>query len=118
MDRYYDDYYDTVGQITIWYTTDFSSFPTYKAGFFLAQNEAEVVLSENNYLKIIQCDFLSLTVEVYLRWKLQIYPVFVSVKPWKIGSVSNTYLPHCTYFKQPSTFLLTHKFNQKYITWT
>ncbi len=54
-----------------------------------------------NYLKIIQCDFLdyvfrlSLTLEVYLRWKLQISPFFLSGKPWKIGSVSNTYLPHC-----------------------
>ncbi len=24
-------------------------------------------------------------------------PFFVSWKPWKIGSVSNTYLPHCIY---------------------
>ncbi len=32
---------------------------------------------------------------VYLRWKWQISPFFVSGKPWKIGSVSNTYLPHC-----------------------
>ncbi len=57
---------------------------------------------EINYLKIIQCDFLdffymlSLTVEVYLRWKLQISLFFVSGKPWKIASVSNTYLTHCT----------------------
>ncbi len=57
---------------------------------------------EINYLKIIQCDFLdffymlSLTVEVYLRWKLQISLFFVGGKPWKIASVSNTYLTHCT----------------------
>ncbi len=36
-----------------------------------------------------------LTFEVYLRWKLQISPFFVSGKIWQIGSVSNTYLPHC-----------------------
>ncbi len=30
-----------------------------------------------------------------LRWKLQISPFFISGKPWKIGRVSNTYLPHC-----------------------
>ncbi len=54
---------------------------------------------EGNYLKIIQCDFLflilSFIVEVYLRWKLQISPFFVSGKTWKIVSLSNTYLPHC-----------------------
>ncbi len=63
-------------------------------------------LMEIRYLKIIQCEFLdfffffldkTLTVEVYLRWKLQISPFFVSGKTWKIISVSNTYLPHCTY---------------------
>ncbi len=37
---------------------------------------------------------LSLTVEVYLRWKWQISPFFLSGKTWKISSVSNTYLPH------------------------
>ncbi len=58
---------------------------------------------EINYLKIIQCD--SLTVEVYLRWKLQISPFFVSGKTWKIGSVSNTYLTHCTC--QPCTPVCT-----------
>ncbi len=59
-----------------------------------------------NYLKIIQCNFQdffffflipSLTVEVYLRWKWQISPFFVSGKTWKIGSVSNTYLPQYIY---------------------
>ncbi len=40
---------------------------------------------------------LSLIIEVYLRWKLLISPFFVCGKPWKIVSVSNTYLPHCTY---------------------
>ncbi len=58
---------------------------------------------EGNYLKSIQCDFLdffyilSLTVEVYLRWKWQISHFFVSGKMWKIVSVSNTCLPHCIY---------------------
>ncbi len=41
---------------------------------------------------------LSLTVEVNLQWKLQISPFFVSGKTWKIGSVSNTYLPHYTVY--------------------
>ncbi len=40
---------------------------------------------------------LSLTVEVYLWWKLQISPFFASGKPWKIGNVSNTYLSHYIY---------------------
>ncbi len=38
-----------------------------------------------------------LTVEGYLWWKLQISSFFVSGKTRKIGSVSNTYLPHCIY---------------------
>ncbi len=37
---------------------------------------------------------LSLTIEVFLRWKLLISPFFVS---GKLGSLSNTYLPHCIY---------------------
>ncbi len=37
----------------------------------------------------------SLIVEVYLQWKLQISPFFVSGETWKIVSVSNTYLAHC-----------------------
>ncbi len=41
---------------------------------------------------------LSLTVEVYLQWKLQNSPFFVSGKTWKIGSVSNTYLLHYTVY--------------------
>ncbi len=50
---------------------------------------------------------LSLTVEMYLRWKLQISPFFVSGKTWKIGSVSKTYLPHCIYTHSPATLLGT-----------
>ncbi len=55
-------------------------------------------------LKILQCDFLfflflSLSVEVYLWWKLQASLIFLSGRTCTIDGWLNTFLPHCiTYF--------------------
>ncbi len=57
---------------------------------------------------------LPLTVEVYLRWKLQITPFFVSGKHWKIGSVSNTHLPHCVYIY---IYIIIKLWSCLYIVW-
>ncbi len=58
---------------------------------------------------------LFLTVEVYLRWKWQISPFFVSGTIWKISSVSNTYLPHCMSTTIEFPVMLSLKINKKYI---
>ncbi len=52
---------------------------------------------EVNYLKIIQCDLDSVSQLRCTYDENYRSPFFVSGKTWKIGSVSNTYLPHCTY---------------------
>ncbi len=52
-----------------------------------------------NSLKILQCDFLilSLIVEVYLWWKLQASLIFLSGRTCTIGGWLNTFLPHCKF---------------------
>ncbi len=61
---------------------------------------------------------MSLTVEVYLRWKLQISPFFVSGKTWKISSVSNTYLLHCIYIYISSlSHSLSHAHTHAMLLW-
>ncbi len=55
----------------------------------------------------------------------QRYDICLYLKKWYDNDLIQEYIDRYidimilyNYFKQPSTFLLTHKCNQKYITWT